>query len=276
MATAKASTFYWPFLAVIGITLITLSPITRKSLFSLALLLIAAVVIAITGLSATRRGYNPKANEYQSLFAGVLALSSKPHQHLAQIGMPEATNCVGVNLYLKERCVKILDKYPEAITFTNVAKVIIREPLIFPRMVKFLADRMQDISIDLGKYSEGSGENRGQVSMLNLWSVMKQRFFPKGIYLLGILSFYLALFSINQKGQRIRREMAVIGLIATLACLLDMWVAFLGEGQADLIKHLLLSNFMFDIATVMALGLITLSIYQRIQNSSRVSGINPL
>ena len=60
----------------------------------------------------------------------------------------------------------------------------------------------------------------------------------------------------------------MIGLIATLACMIDMGVAYLGEGQADLIKHQSLSNFMYDIATIMALGLISLSMYRLIQNQA--------
>ncbi len=52
-----------------------------------------------------------------------------------------------------------------------------------------------------------------------------------------------------------QRELAQVGLLATLTCLVDMTVQVLGDGRADVLKHMFLANVLFDIAVIAALNL---------------------
>jgi hypothetical protein len=54
------------------------------------------------------------------------------------------------------------------------------------------------------------------------------------------------------------RELALIGLLTTLAVIIDMYVAMFGDGIATLVRHLYLTNILFDIATIAALNIVVL------------------
>jgi hypothetical protein len=44
-------------------------------------------------------------------------------------------------------------------------------------------------------------------------------------------------------------------LIATLALPVEMYIAIIGDGPLDLLKHLFFANILFDVATLALLGL---------------------
>jgi hypothetical protein len=52
----------------------------------------------------------------------------------------------------------------------------------------------------------------------------------------------------------LRRELSLLGLLATVACFIDMNVAILGDGRHELTKHLFLANVLFDVATIAAIN----------------------
>ena len=47
-----------------------------------------------------------------------------------------------------------------------------------------------------------------------------------------------------------KQDLALIGLMSTVACFVDMIIAILGDGIVELVRHLFLSNLLFDVALI--------------------------
>ncbi len=182
--------------------------------------------------------------------------------------MDDAAQCVNTSEYspVGSAC---FTKYQNQMSFQNTVRVIYREPVVMFRMLRYVLGNMQDVSLDyLGKYSFDDPrsktspgisingiEKRFWVSTnetipLNLWAKLKFKFFPKGDALSFVLIGFVIWFIMRLKGTGINQDLALIGLMSTVACVVDMIVAILGDGKCELIKHLFLSNILFDIAAV--------------------------
>lgn len=88
---------------------------------------------------------------------------------------------------------------------------------------------------------------------MNLWSLVKQWTFPRGDALLVFVALYTVLFTFRLRQSFDLSEVAAAGLFASVGVLTEMVVAFLGDGNQELQKHLFLANLFFDIATVLAI-----------------------
>jgi hypothetical protein len=49
------------------------------------------------------------------------------------------------------------------------------------------------------------------------------------------------------------RDFAILGLLSTIACIVNIIVAILGDGRLELPKQLFFSNFLFDVAAIVFL-----------------------
>jgi hypothetical protein len=88
-----------------------------------------------------------------------------------------------------------------------------------------------------------------------LWSRLKAALFPRGPALWLALAAYVTIFLFMQRGSGLRRELAMLGLMTTLAAPVEMYIAIIGDGPLDLLKHLFFANILFDVATIALLGL---------------------
>jgi hypothetical protein len=133
---------------------------------------------------------------------------------------------------------------------------------------------MQDVTLNyLGKYSFDdprstnsrisngveSVEKRFWLSTtesipLNLWTELKFRFFPTGHALSFAVISFVIWFILALKRDGIHQDLALVGLLSTVACIADMVVAIIGDGKYELIKHLFLSNVLFDIGAIVFLN----------------------
>jgi hypothetical protein len=137
---------------------------------------------------------------------------------------------------------------------------------------------MQDISLDyLAKRARDhpqyaapvdylvAGEHRfqqeGSCTMLNMWSNAKFALFPTGGWFWAAILLFGISFSWGFRRKGFSREISIVGLVATAGCLADMFVALLGDGRYELIKHLFLANILFDLG-VLALLCLTLVYFQ--------------
>ena len=246
LATAKPSNLYWPFLALLWI--IPFSPRKTKPVVLPFIYILLAIAIAIPAAWLGRRGISPQINEYHSLFLGILPLSQYPQRHLDVLGMPAAFRCIGKNAHTVGANCYV--KYRDRLSFLVDIHLLLSEPLIFPRILKTAAAEIQDISLGFSKYAEG-GPDRISIHLpmeLNFWSRMKASYFPRGYPLLFLLVSWIGLFAWNISQPGFRGEAAALGLLASCACLVDMLVAYIGDGRSELTKHLFLSNLLFDIA----------------------------
>jgi hypothetical protein len=272
LATSKTANLYWPVLALPivfyvwyiknQIRLRTVLPICFAIILTLA-----STFAFIARVGATRE------NPYHSLFYGALTFSEDPSMHLRQLRMSGAIHCVGVSAYspIGEDCIS---KYSDQLSFQNTIRVIHKEPAVMFRMLKHVLDNMQDVSLDyLGKYSSDDPRSQTLPSisskaveerfflttdtpLLNLWAILKFRFFPTGYALAFVLIVLVVGFAVGVKHNGVYQDLSIVGSLVTFGCIANMIVAILGDGKYELIKHLFLSNVLFDIAAIIFVNLV--------------------
>lgn len=296
LITAKQSNIYWtvisaPFIIFIWSKRKSSSFLKKILLTSLLIISIVLISVLITGTG------KEKVNKFHSLFYGALTFSDKPSFHLQKLNMGDAVNCVGTKAFFDpgKGC---FQKYYSQMNFTNTIQVIVREPQVAGKLFRHVINRFQDISLDylchhtnydlrerswmnwrLRFYLE---ENRSFVNSdksarTNLWSIIKYNYFPRGTLLALTLILFLAWFVFLFGRNGIIVRFAFIGTLSTLACLTDMIVAILGDGKYELIKHLFLSNVLFDISAILfvnSLLIFIINLFKKV-NPGTNSVMNP-
>ena len=295
LATAKPANFYWPMVAVPFVFYVWSPGFPRKKGSSLSLGLAGLGIICLfTFLSSlvTSAGSN-QANPYNSLFDGVLRFSRDPSAHLRDLGMETAEECVVTTAFTPTGAACLV-KYQNKISYKNTVLILSREPLILFRMLGFALDTMQDLSVDyLGKYAiddprsqtsppvvTGDEQQRfwpptAESGLLNAWASLKFRLFPTGYALAFVLICFLAWFLWNMKRTGLIQDLALIGLLCTVACLVDMTITILGDGMVEVVRHLFLANLLFDVALLAFLNSILLAGLQRLEKRSSAPGETP-
>ncbi len=284
LSTVRQANIYWPFITIP--TLVYLLRVKTRIKLGYIFLLGCTLLFGIAFISFinARVQYNTwqstyKVNQYNSIFLGVLRFSKEPITHLKRLNMGNAANCVEISPYSEPGLV-CFDTYQDQLSFLKVLNVIIYEPKILLREVRFAASEMQDITIEyLGKYSiydpmavprvvESVNHrylSQSEMTFFNTWANLKYIFFPRKYFLLLylVISFIFFLYNL-WRGSVLFQELSLIGLVATIATFIDMTVAILAGGVIEVIKHLFSANFLFDISLVALWGLTCLFIKTKI------------
>jgi hypothetical protein len=256
LATAKPGNVYWP---IIGVAFM----VEWRKLFSSRawrVLLVFACTLGMVLLAFIITRYPPqyrRCTAYNRLFYGVLTFSSDPARRMAELGIADGMRCIEGPIFnaIGEQCAQ---EYGSKMTFLNTALVVLREPAIFGRITADLANHMQDTNVSfVGRVASGD-PGAARTGLLNAWSALKLRLFPRGWLFFAALGGYALLFARTLRASGMLREFALIGLLTTLAVIIDMYVAMFGDGIATLVRHLYLTNILFDIATIAALNIVVL------------------
>ena len=279
LTTSKASNVYWPLMLI---PLVYLVWTRHRNATQHTKLMVGAastlvLMFALASLLVIRRG-STRSYPYHSLFIGVLTFSETPSEHLRRLGIEDGMQCIGSSSFssIGREC---LARYQEQMTFRNTLKVIYREPPVLSRSLEYALDNMQDVSLDyLGKYPLGDprtqvlplidGGRSDEWPLLNLWVSLKQGLFPTGYTLAVILLVFAGWFMFSLTQTSLPQDLAIVGLVSTFACGVDMTVAILGDGKQELVKHLFLSNLLFDIAAIAFLNGILVFCFERIRTKS--------
>jgi hypothetical protein len=259
LSSAKVSNIYWPLLAVPFLMVLFCERQRPRRRIVLGAVLTIALTAGAFWFVHPSKETNDQ-NNFNRLFNGALAFSANPGERLTELEMSDCATCIGKSTFRASVAERSLIKAHGKSLLNCFACVLCREPAVPFRMMKYAADNMQTISIDyLGKYSFGvSNVKPGKLA--NLWSALKARCFPKGYALFATLAAFLAIFYAGAKTLGLRRELSLAGLMATIACFIDMNVAVFGDGRHEIVKHLFLANVLFDVAAIAALNVAILSI----------------
>jgi hypothetical protein len=253
LAAAKPSNFYWALIGVPAIAALVPLP-RRQRLVLVAASLACAAPLGYGAYHLTKEANDPQIIAFHGLFYGVLTLSDQPQAHLQALGLPYDAACLGVPSFDAngQRCRAL---YADAQLRRKTVLVLAREPVIIPRLLGFVAGQMQTTRLEyLGNHAAADRAQRPPAPILRLWSVAKERYFPRGYALLLTLIACIALNVWNLRGSPIRADLAFIGLLTSIACATEMLVAFLGDGRQEIVKHLLLANMLFDVAMLASLA----------------------
>jgi hypothetical protein len=217
----------------------------RRLLAMMGLFLVPQVI----ALAATS-GYEFRSvNAYNATFLGALTFSTDPARHLGDFP-PDAADCVGVNAYVPGTCFKELG------TLTSHGKVVsiyLNDLPALAAAILFASDAMQDIALD----PYGKKHLDGLITPVfepALWSGIKG-LLPAG------LGFYVLALSLSGTLLPISRVAGVraMALAAQFLCAIAVSqtvITIVGDGRAEIAKHLLIANFSFDLALVLTAGLL--------------------
>lgn len=283
LAMDRPAYIYWPLLSIPFV----LYAWSYKKNIRLHTMIIAgfSLIILFTFASAfvTKTKYiEENANAFNSYFNGVLTFTEDSSAHLRDIGMEDAIKCVNTPAYSSDGLSECFLKYKNQMSFKNTVRVIIIEPVVMLKMLKYVFDNMQDVSVNyLGKYSFGNplsktsprnGYYDTDMGPLNLWAKMKYNLFPRGYSLFFTLSSFAIwfIFVLRLKLNDVCQDFAFLGLLSTFACVTDMTVAILGDGRCDMGRHLYLSNLLFDIAAILFLNSVLVYCLGLFKNKKRI------
>ena len=268
LTTAKVSNVYWPLVAL---PLLFLAPHKRRSRArALGVFLVSAAVAAAAFPFAEVR-WMRENDAFLSLYSGVLTFSNHPAEHLARLGVRDTVGMVGQSSFTPGPAAW-LRAHPGKLSHLAALNVILHEPVVEIRAMRSAAAAMQDIfapTAALGERAEGDPTPRARWLPQELWSRLKASAFPRGDALFVALVVCAVVFIGGLRGSGFVRELSLVGLAVSVACPIDMAVQVFGAGTNDLARHLLIANFLFDLAVVALMGVSAMSIVRLITRTRK-------
>jgi hypothetical protein len=270
LTLAKASNIYWPLIAVPFLMWRSVSHFTWPGLLARAAAGVALIAVLIIGGQRLLADATNPVTSYDNFFNSALLVSRHPADHLQRLGMPESLPCIGLSVYVGFGHDCYL-RYQGRMRLSNSLSVMFFEPMVVVYQLQLGLDNLADQSYEWhGIYSvtdprastvpavAGPFDQRywGVRSNLplNFWSWLRFNTFPHGWLAAAALALFAALAWVGSRQAGPGRDLALVCLIAVVACIFDIQVQTVGEGTQDLIRHLFLSNMLFDLAGMAAVG----------------------
>lgn len=219
-------------------------------------------------------------NIYQTVFYGILKDSPNPEKDLESLGLPTelavnaGTNYFQTDAPIPQNDPQMQEKFYGNISHSKVGWYYLTHPGRFLQKLERGAENGMTIRpYYLGNYEKSEHKNPGEISQtFHFWSNFKEKVLPHSLWLITLLYvlYYAVLIRYrllaNTAAQKIRLEMLMsVGLIGIIALL----VPLIGDGEADLQKHLFLFNVTLDIMLTISLVWIVYSASKRFIRKKR-------
>jgi hypothetical protein len=224
-----------------------------------AISVILIVVSIGTYLSAPKE--LKQINQYQTVFYGILKDSPDPRADLIALGLDPAfavnagSNYFTADVPIKQQAPMLQQHYYPNISHQKVALFYLQHPARFLNKLEVTAhSSMTNRPYYLGNYEKSAGRAYGAVSnAFGWWSEFKRTFMPSSLWFIVLFSlmYFVVLVLkyrlVKDARQRIQLEIYMaVGLMA--------WISFIvpviGDGEADLSKHLFMFDVCFDLMFV--------------------------
>ena len=249
LCRARASNVYWVLLGLPFLALVWRPwQATRWRMLRLAALYAALTcgMLAAYLLFACRpdNGVHP----YNALFDGILTFSKNPSARLAELGLADSTSCVDTHAFSAQgQTIPGVQRPP-----SHISRHPARRPSRAQCHAPHAEVRRREHARHLGgrtrkthrlrspalprptapcNISEQRWWDARATTPLNLWSFLKYHAFPAGRALIWTLGVYAAVFLALLRTKGFAAELALVGLMTTLACAVDACVAICGDGQ---------------------------------------------
>lgn len=248
LVTAKVSNLFW--VPIISLILFIFAFFRKKILiYSIVTILFVVLSFVISYLSTANRDLR-SINSYNSFYYGALSFTSSSEKILKELKLENFADCINVEKFTMKGG-ECFSRMGEKNSHFNTIRAILIDPSILFYQLNFGASNIQKLSLDyLGKFSISDPIDRRFVR-LNFWSSIKYHYFPKSSYYFISIIFFIAFFLLTKKYSTENEQIVGwIVLISTIAGLLDLYMAVFGDGKKEIIKHLLMANFLYDVAIV--------------------------
>jgi hypothetical protein len=196
-------------------------------------------------------------NLYQTVFYGVLKDSPTPEQDLKELGLPQElavlanTNFFTPNTPIPQRDPILYEKFYNQMNHAKIAVFYLKHPGRLLDKLEIAAKNGMTIRpYYLGTYEKAEGKPRGAVSdKFGLWSEWKWTWLPNTFWFVFVfyLLYYAVLVWEYIRADSLRQKVFVelFGLIGLIG-IVSFLIPIIGDGEADLAKHLFLFNVCFD------------------------------
>lgn len=204
-------------------------------------------------------------NLYQTVFFGILNNSPDVRGDLRDLGLPEHLEVLaGTNYFQGDTAIKqddpsLTGDFYERVSHKDVLFFYMKHPARLIDNMKYAAQNSMSIRpYYLGSYEKGEGKPAGAIAYTySGWSQFKNNHLPDslGFLILFYLVYYTGVLVPYFRAKELRRRIAgellmLLGLIGLFSFL----VPILGDGRADIGKHLFLFNVSFDMMAVVMFG----------------------
>ncbi|MGE5613618.1 MAG: hypothetical protein ACM3XR_04370 [Bacillota bacterium] len=228
----------------------------RKISVAAAMMVVAVSLVCYAGVAKNIR----LCNKYQAVFYGILRGSPDPAADLEELGIdPSYSVLAGTNYFMDEYPVDI--KSPEfqkvlsdKVNYINILRFYLKHPRRFLQKLEYAAENRFKINQGVGNYEKYPGIRYKQVAdVLNGWGWFKLNVLPNNLRF--VISFYALVIPLliieyaRAKEPRVRFLAAFMGFIALMGAV-QFVLPIIGDGDADLSKHLFLFNVGFDLLAV--------------------------
>lgn len=222
----------------------------------LSLLLISSSVIYLS----TPKGIK-NCNKYQTVFYGILKNSPQPEKDLEELGLdPRFAVLAGTNFFMKNLPYNLKSPAMEKELYDKIkrSRIIMfyaKHPSRYLEKLEITARNAFSTRQDgFGNFEKSEKVEFGQMSnSFSLWSNIKKIAIPRSLVFLIIfyVLYYFVLIKLHMKAKDISKKAYIeVFMLIGLAGLIQFLVPVLGDGEADLSKHLFLFNVCFDIMLV--------------------------
>ncbi|NEZ41447.1 hypothetical protein [Paenibacillus alvei] len=219
-----------------------------------------AFMIATTGLIYV---FAPKElkqiNLYQTIFFGILKDSPHVSEDLDALGIPQkyavlaGTNYFQTDVPIKQDAPELTEHVYSRLGHMDIVGYYLRHPSrIIDKLEAASAQATFIRPYYLGSYEKELGQPRGAIAYTySTWSEGKKNLIPKNFIFFFI--FFLLYFGVILKEyirNKYKRHVLDVTIIVALVAIISVAVPLVGDGEADLGKHLFLFNVSFDIMIV--------------------------
>jgi len=206
-----------------------------------------------------------RINLYQTVFYGVLKHSGDVAADLRELGLPkELAPLAGTNFFEAGAAIPQTSPALDALFYERVSHLDVA--LYYAKHPLKLIDRLENAAQHsttirpyyLGNYARSEGRRAGAIHLEGAWwSEAKKAYAPRSVYAAAALgALYTALLAGRRiaawTGLRAHGTLYGVPFIAAIAYVTPL----LGDGDADLAKHLFLYNVAFDFMAACAAALI--------------------
>ncbi|MEF3303137.1 glycan biosynthesis hexose transferase WsfD [Paenibacillus sp. GYB003] len=236
-------------------------------------------VVSVVMYAAAPKGLK-NINLYQTVFYGILHGSPDIDGDLKELGLPShlsvlaGTNYFQTDTAIKQDAPSMKPDFYDRVSHRDILLFYVKHPSRLIDKMEFAASNSMSIRpYYLGNYLKQENKPSGAMAYgYSVWSEFKHTQMPRS--LLFISAFYAIYYAVaifeyirrRDRISRIRTElMMLIGLVGAIGFLMPI----LGDGQADIGKHLFLFNVCFDMMLVVS---VIWLVYQLAHWSARASG----
>jgi hypothetical protein len=221
----------------------------------------AALLVAVSALSYFTVSRDIKVcNKYQTVFFGILKDSPDPAGDLEELGLDTGLAVLaGTNYFMESYPVDIRSnsfkqELYQKVSHFKIAGFYLRHPDRFLKKLEVSAENGFKLKQGFGNYEKAPGVEYGQITeMMSAWSNFKWMVLPHSLLLVAgvfLIFFLTAAFRFVGAGDANTKRMYGFLLFIGAIGLTQFMLPVIGDGEADLSKHLFLFNVSFDMMVI--------------------------